>query len=50
MKLLDSKVAKKELKEYGLYDVTKKHYKELCKQVDENMKEFVKTNDYYNSL
>ena len=50
MKLFDSKLAKKELVEYGLYNRTKEHYKELSKTVNEKIKEFVKTNDYYNSL
>jgi len=50
MKLLDSKVAKKELKEYNLYDVTKKQYERITKIVNEELPRFIKTNEYYNSL
>ena len=50
MKLFDSKVAKKELKEYGLYDVTKKQYQRVTKIVNEDLPRFIKTNEYYNLL
>ena len=50
MKLFDPKLAKQELKRYGLYDDTKKMYKTITDNVSKAMPHFVKTNDYYNSL
>jgi len=50
MNLFDSKVAKKELTDYGLYKATKQHYQKLSVGIDEYIPKFIKTNDYYNSL
>ena len=50
MNLLDSKIAKDELKNYGLFDVTKKHYEKICGLVDTKVPECIKTNEYYKSL
>ena len=50
MKLFDPKLAKQELKTYGLYDDTKKMYKTITDNVSKSMPYFVKTNNYYNSL
>jgi len=50
MNLLDSKMAKDELKNYGLFDVTEKHYKKICELVDTKAPRCIKTNEYYKSL
>ena len=50
MNLFDSKVAKKELTDYGLYKATKQHYQKLSAGINEYIPKFIKTNDYYNSL
>ena len=50
MKLLDPKLAKQELKSYGLYDFNKKLYKLVDEDLTKAMSSFVKTNAYYNSL
>ena len=50
MKLLDKKVAKKELKDYGIYDYSKKMYKEIKEEVKINIHKSIKTNEYYKTL
>ena len=50
MKLLDPKLAKQEIKRYGLYDHNKKLYKLITDNVTKAMPSFIKTNEYYNSL
>ena len=50
MKLLDSKIAKKELLDYNLYDKTKNHVNFLQKELEKVLPMFTKTNEYYNSL
>ena len=50
MKLLDRKIAKKELKDYGIYDISKKMYEEIKEQVKINIHKSIKTNEYYKTL
>ena len=50
MKLFNSKVAKQELKEYGIYDYSKKMYKEIKEEVKINIHKSIKTNEYYKTL
>jgi len=50
MNLFDSKMAKKELKDYGIYDATKQHYQKLSAGINEYIPKFIKTNEYYKSL
>ena len=50
MKLFDSKMAKEELQNYGLYNITKQMYKKISSEVDKSIPHCIKTNDYYNSL
>ena len=44
------KVAKKELKDYGIYDYSKKMYKEIKEEVKINIHKSIKTNEYYKTL
>ena len=50
MKLLNPTLAKKELKDYGLYDITQTHYKWLSKVIKDTIHTYTLTNDYYTSL
>ena len=50
MKLLDRKIAKKELKDYGIYDISKKMYEEIKEHVKINIHKSIKTNEYYKTL
>ena len=50
MKLLKSNLAKDELKDYGLYNDTKKLYNDLTEQVKNALPAFSTTNEYYKSL
>ena len=50
MKLLKSNLAKDELKDYGLYNDTKKLYNNLTEQVKNALPAFCTTNEYYKSL
>ena len=50
MNLLNADMAKKELKEYGLYEATKKQHKIVDKAVTNALPNCITTNDYYNSL
>ena len=50
MKLLDPKMAKDELKNYGLYDFAKENYKRITKNVQDTLPKFPTTNEYYKSL
>ena len=50
MKLFDSKLAKKELESYGLYDDIKRLHEVVKENLEEQVPTFMKTNDYYNSL
>ena len=44
------KIKKQELQDYGVYDLTKNVYRQVCDNVDKYIPNCVKTNDYYNSL
>ena len=50
MNYFDPKIAKKELQDYGIYDLTKQHYQRVCKEVNNAISLTPKTNEYYNSL
>jgi len=50
MKLLNPTLAKKELKDYGLYDITEIDYNVLSKAVKDTIHTYTLTNDYYSSL
>ena len=50
MKLFNPTLAKKELKDYDLYDITKTHYKWLSKTIKDTIHTYTLTNDYYTSL
>ena len=50
MKLLDPKMAKDELKNYGLYNHAKEKYKAITKNVQNALPKFPTTNEYYKSL
>jgi len=50
MNLFDSKIAKKELNEYGLYNVTKRLHKKVDNEVAKIMPDCMTTNEYYKSL
>ena len=50
MKLFDSKLAKKELMDYGLYDEPKKQYNKVTKFIEKEMPNMIETNEYYRSL
>ena len=50
MKLFNSKLAKKELESYGLYDDIKRLHEVVKENLEEQVPTFMKTNDYYNSL
>ena len=50
MKLLDPKIAKQELTDYGLYDVTKQFVEKSKSIINEHIPKCIKTNQYYNSL
>jgi len=50
MKLLNPKVAKQELKDYGIYDKVKQTYEQVNKMVENHLDTFIKTNEYYKAL
>ena len=50
MKLFNPTLAKKELKDYDLYDITEKDYKGLSKVIKDTIHTYTLTNDYYSSL
>lgn len=50
MNLLNPKIAKKELQDYGIYDLTKQHYQRVCKEINNEIHLTPKTNEYYKSL
>ena len=50
MKLLNPSLARKELKEYSLYDITEIEYKAIKKVIKDNIHMYTPTNDYYASL
>ena len=50
MKLLDSKIAKRELKDYGLYPGSANQYKNITSEVEKHLESFIKTNNYFESL
>ena len=50
MKLLNPILARKELKDYGLYDSTEIHYKWLSKSIKNTINTYMLNNDYYTSL
>ena len=50
MKLFNPTLAKKELKDYDLYDITEKDYKWLSKEIKDTIHTYTLTNDYYSSL
>jgi tryptophan halogenase len=50
MNLLNPKIAKQELQDYNLFDLTKFHYQKVTKTVNEYIPKCIKTNEYYKSL
>ena len=50
MKILNPSLARKELKEYSLYDITEIEYKAIKKVIKDNIHMYTPTNDYYASL
>ena len=50
MNLLNPKIAKQELEDYGIYNMTKEMYKQVCYHVDKYLPSCTKTNQYYKSL
>ena len=50
MKLFDPKLAKQEIKSYGLYDYNKKIYKLVNDTITKALPSLIKTNEYYKSL
>ena len=50
MKLLDPKVAKKELKDYGIYQHTENQYKNITTKIEEHLDTFATTDEYFKSL
>jgi tryptophan halogenase len=50
MKLFNPKLAKKELQDYGIYDIIKSMYEEVTYNVNKNLPDCIKTNEYYKSL
>jgi hypothetical protein len=50
MNLLNPKIAKQELQDYNLFDLTKSHYQKVTKTVNEYIPKCIKTNEYYKSL
>jgi len=50
MKLLDSKVAKQELKDYGLYNFVKNNYNTITDQITNAIPGCITTNEYYKKL
>ena len=50
MNLLNPKIAKQELQDYGVYDLTKKMYEQVSYHVNEYVPNCTKTNQYYKSL
>lgn len=50
MNLLNPKIAKQELQDYGVYDLTKKMYEKVSYHVNEYVPNCTKTNQYYKSL
>ena len=50
MNILNSKIAKDELDYYNLYEIAKQDLQKISKYADENIKNLIKTNEYYKSL
>ena len=50
MKLLDPKIAKRELKDYGIYEVSADQYKKVTTHVEKYLESFITTNNYFKSL
>ena len=50
MNLFDPKIAKKELKDYGLYNITKKLHNMVDNEIEKFMPDCITTNQFYNSL
>lgn len=50
MKLLSPKLARQELQDYGIYDMTKQLCERVNKEVNNYLPNCTKTNQYYNSL
>ena len=50
MNLLNPKIAKQELEDYGIYNMTKEMYKQVCYHVDKYLPSCTKTIQYYKSL
>ena len=50
MKLLDPKIAKRELKDYGIYEASADQYKKVTTDVEKHLESFITTNNYFKSL
>ena len=50
MNILDPKLARQELQDYNLYNISKQDYKNVSEAVNNYVPNCVKTNDYYKSL
>ena len=50
MKLLDPKIAKRELKDYGIYEASADQYKKVTTHVEKHLESFITTNNYFKSL
>ena len=50
MHILDPKLARQELQDYNLYNISKQDYKNVSEAVNNYVPNCVKTNDYYKSL
>ena len=50
MRLLDPKMAKRELKDYGVYQYSKDQYKTITTEVEKHLETFITTNEYFKTL
>ena len=50
MKLLNPKIAKRELKDYGIYKPSAEQYKLITSQIEKHLEAFTTTDEYYKTL
>ena len=50
MKLLNPKIAKRELKDYSIYSQTKKQYETTITEVEKHLETFITTDEYFKTL
>ena len=50
MKLLDPKLAKKELKDYGIYQHSTQQYKLITSEIEKYLETFTTTDEYFKTL